>query len=85
MARGDLQNPRWMYVKAVLFVVGGVLGSASILLESPRLKTAALLALTVWCFSRAYFFVFYVIERWIDPGFRFSGLVDFAQWLVRRR
>jgi hypothetical protein len=85
VARGDLQNPTWMYVKAALFVLGGALGGASILLESPTWRTAALLGLTVWCFSRAYFFAFYVIERWIDPGFRFSGLVDFARWLLRKR
>jgi len=81
----DLKNPRWMYVKAGLFVLGGFLGGASLLLDNPSWKNAALLALTVWCFARAYSFAFYVIERWIDPGFRFSGLFDFALWLARGR
>lgn len=82
---GDLKSPRWMYVKAGLFVLGGVLGGAALLLDHPSWKNAALLALAVWCFARAYYFAFYVIERWIDPGFRFSGLFDFARWLARGR
>lgn len=82
---GDLRDPRLMYLKGALFVVCGALGAGLLLLEAPSLKVAALLALTVWCFARAYYFAFYVVQHWIDPGYRFAGLLDFAAYLLKRK
>src|SRR6478735_550957 len=65
--RGDITNPRVLYVKAGLFVLGGTMAAAVILIDRPSWKLALLLALTVWCFARAYYFAFYVIEHYIDP------------------
>ena len=81
----DITNPRLLYAKGVLFLVCGILAGALILLEHPELKTASLLALTVWCFARAYYFAFYVVEHYADPTFKFAGLGAFAAYLVRRR
>ena len=44
-----------------------------------------LLTVCVWAFCRFYFFAFYVIGRWVDPSYRFSGLGDFVVWCLRRR
>jgi len=44
-----------------------------------------LLAVAVWCFARSYYFAFYVIERYVDPGYRFAGLGSFVRYLLRRR
>lgn len=82
---GDLRDPRLMYLKGALFLVGGALSAALLLMEAPTLKVAALLAITVWCFARAYYFAFYVVQRWIDPGYRFSGLFDFLCYLLMKR
>jgi hypothetical protein len=81
----DLRDPRWMYVKATLFLVGGLLSSAQVWMECPTLQVAVLLGVCVWCFARAYYFAFYVIERYVDPGFRFAGVIDFARYLLRKR
>ena len=82
---GDLTNPRLIYLKGVLFLLSGVLASGTLLLEHPHLRTALLLALSVWCFARFYYFCFYVIEHYVDPGYRFTGLWSFACYLARRR
>jgi hypothetical protein len=74
--------PRWMYVKAGLFVLGGILAAAGLLLQSPRLQTALLLTICVWCFARAYYFAFYVIEHYIDPEYHFAGLVSAVRWIL---
>ncbi|MGN6369695.1 MAG: hypothetical protein ACTHN5_15660 [Phycisphaerae bacterium] len=79
---GDLQNPRWMYLKAALFVAIGAIAGGMLWLETPTWKTAALLVLAIWAFSRAYYFAFYVIEKYVDPGYRFSGLWSFARYLL---
>ena len=75
----DLTDPRWIKVKGILFLAVGVLASALLIFEAPTLKVAALLAISVWCFCRAYYFAFYVIEKYVDPGYRFSGL-----WSARK-
>ena len=81
----DLKNPRVIYLKGFLFLVGGCLASALLLTELPTLKAAFLLAVAVWCFARCYYFAFYVVEHYVDPQFRFSGLWAFAKYLMRSR
>ncbi|HTI52332.1 MAG TPA: hypothetical protein VL475_15320, partial [Planctomycetaceae bacterium] len=61
----DLRSPKVLYLKGALFVVLGALSSGLLLWEHPTLKTALLLALAVWGFSRAYYFAFYVIQHYI--------------------
>ena len=82
---GDLKDPRALYLKGALFLLCGVLGAVGVLLENPTLRAALLLAVTIWCFCRAYYFAFYVIEHYVDPGYRFAGLIDFARHLWRGR
>ena len=49
------------------------------------MTVAVLLVLIVWAFCRAYYFVFYVIEHYVDSRFRFSGLWAFARYLLRKK
>lgn len=72
-----------MWLKGWLFLLIGLLSGAMLLFDDWSWRRAALLALCVWGFCRAYYFAFYVIERWIDPRFKFSGLGHFAAHLFR--
>ncbi len=81
----DLKNPRWMYLKAALFLLIGGCCFALVWSETPTGKTALLMALMIWAFARAYYFAFYVIEKYVDPTYRFSGLFSFLRYLLRRR
>ncbi len=81
----DLADPRWIKLKGLLFLLVGLLASALLLIEHPDLRTAVLLALTIWCFCRFYYFAFYVIEHYVDASCRFSGLWSFAKYLLARR
>lgn len=80
--RQDLTDARWIYLKAVLFLVLGCLASGLILAENGTWKTAGLLLLTIWCFCRAYYFAFYVIEHYVDSRYRFDGLLSFGRYLL---
>lgn len=80
----DITNPKLIYAKGILFLLGGVLASALLIAERPSLKVAALLVVAVWCFARAYYFAFYVIEHYVDGGYRFSGLWSFTLYLFRK-
>ncbi len=81
----DLTNPRIIKLKGFLFLFMGMLASLLLIIDTPTLRQAALLAIAVWSFCRFYYFAFYVIEHYVDPGFRFSGLISFAQYLIKRR
>ena len=81
----DLSDPRWIKLKGVLFLLLGIFSALLIVLEQPSLKLAVLLGLCVWAFCRAYFFAFHVLQHYVDPGFRFSGLWSAARYLLSRR
>jgi hypothetical protein len=80
----DIRNVRLLYAKGVLFVLLGGLAGAMLVIRAPGLINAALLAISIWAFARAYYFAFYVIEHYVDPGFRFAGLIDFARYAIGR-
>jgi hypothetical protein len=81
----DLESPRAIYAKGILFLVVGVTAAVLVVLESPTLKTGLLLAIAVWSFCRLYYSAFYVIEHYVDDSYRFSGLWTFARYIWRRR
>jgi hypothetical protein len=83
--RGDITSPKLLYAKGFLFLLAGLLAAATLLAEVPTLRAGLLLALTVWCFARAYYFAFYVIEHYVDPGYRYAGLTLFVRYLLRNR
>jgi len=81
---GDLANPKWIKAKGALFLVLGLLSATLLLFEHPTLRVGLLLTLTVWCFCRFYYFAFYVLEKYVDPSYRFSGLFSFARYVISK-
>ena len=79
----DITSPLALHLKGGLFLVLGLLSAALLLLDSPRARTLLLLGACVWAFCRFYYYAFYVIERYIDPRFRFAGLLSVARYLIR--
>lgn len=85
MLQRDLQSTRAICIKGLLFLIIGIITAGLILVEHWSWRAATLLALCIWAFCRAYYFAFYVIERWVDPAYKFSGLGSFIAWLVSSR
>jgi hypothetical protein len=81
----DVTSPTWIKVKGFLFLLLGILASVLLILDNPTWKTILLLVLAIWCFCRFYYFAFYVIEHYVDPNFKFSGLISFVKYLIQRR
>ena len=40
-----------------------------------------MIGLCVWGACRFYYYAFYVIEKYTDPQYKFSGLLDFLIYL----
>lgn len=81
----DLTDVRWIKFKGILLLLIGVVASVLLVLEAPTLKAGLLLALAIWAFCRFYYFAFYVIERYVDPAFRFSGLGAALCYLLKKK
>ena len=81
----DLRNRQLIIAKGCLFLALGGLSSALLLMLVPRLDIAILLAIAIWAFCRFYYFAFYVIQNYVDPGYRFAGLAHFARYLLTQR
>ena len=82
---GDLRNPRVIFAKGFLFLLLGIFAVVLLLLRSPSWTVAALLAIAIWAFCRFYYFTFYVIEHYVDPQYKFAGLIAFVRYLRRKR
>jgi hypothetical protein len=81
----DLTGRGWIYAKGFAFLFAGFFAAGCIWLEHPEWKLMLLLGICVWSFARFYYFAFYVISNYTDPGYRFSGLGSFAAYWLKRR
>ncbi len=82
----DLTSPRVMALKAGLFVVAGVMSAGLLAIKQRSLFDAAACVLVfcigAWCLCRAYYFAFYVIQRYCDPQFRYAGIMSAVKWVM---
>jgi hypothetical protein len=81
----DLRNPKPIWLKGILFLIIALTSTGLLWVETPSLKTALLLALVIWAFCRAYYFAFYVLERYVDPQFRFAGLLSVVRYILQKQ
>ena len=80
----DLASAFWIKLKGLLFLVIGITAAVLIYLDNPKWQTGLYLVLALWSFCRFYYFAFYVIEKYVDPGYKFSGLFSFVRYLLQR-
>jgi hypothetical protein len=85
LAMKNLTSSTWIKLKGFLFLFLGLLSTALLLFEHPTLKVGLLVALAVWAFCRFYYFAFYVIEHYVDPSYRFSGLLSLTRYLLGKK
>jgi len=81
----NLTNRNWIIAKGFLFLLLGLLSGALLLIEHLTPGTIVLLAIAVWSFCRFYYFAFYVLERYVDPSYKFSGLLSMLRYVFSVR
>lgn len=82
---GDLKSPWLIHAKGILFVVIGLAAAGLLFAELPTLRTALLLATMIWAFCRFYYYLFYVLERYLGRERRFAGAFDAIRYLLGPR
>ena len=80
----DINKVWLLYLKAFLLFLTGFISSILLVLLNFNFKTIVLLLLAIWGFCRAYYFAFYVIQHYVDPSYKFSGLIDFAKYSIKK-
>lgn len=80
---GDLKSPWLIHAKGILFLVLGLAAAVLLFVQMPTLRTAILLGTAVWAFCRFYYYLFYVLERYLGREEPFAGVFDAFRFLVR--
>ncbi len=78
----DIKSPWLIHLKGALFVLLGVLAASLLIAQLPTLKTVALLCVAVWAFCRFYYYLFYVLDRYLGREKRFAGVFDAIHYLL---
>ena len=80
----DIKKVWLLYLKGFLLFLTGFISSLLLVLLNFNFITIVLLLLAIWGFCRAYYFAFYVIQYYVDPNYKFSGLIDFAKYSLKK-
>jgi len=81
---GDIKKVWLLYTKGFFLFLTGFISSLLLVLLNFNFKTIVLLFLAIWGFCRAYYFAFYVIQHYVDPNYKFSGLIEFAKYSINK-
>ncbi len=80
----DLQSQKLIVAKGCMFFLLVGLAAFAIWRQQPTLVTATLLAVLVWASARSYYFLFHVLEKYVDPRLRYAGLLNLLRTIRRR-
>jgi hypothetical protein len=81
---GDLKSKPLIVLKGLLFLLLVLMSAVGLFVQNPTWPTAALILVLVWASARFYYFLFYVLEKYVDPTLKYSGIGDMLRLLVTR-
>lgn len=82
---GDIKSKKLILIKGFLFLGLGVFALAILAMDTQSLRPIALAIIAIWAFCRFYYFMFYCIEHYVDPSFKFAGLTSFVRYFLNKR
>jgi hypothetical protein len=78
----DLKSPTLIHLKGWLFLVILLAASVAILYPFSDWRIALLLGLVIWSSARFYYYLFYVIEHYVDNQFKFASVFSAIRYLL---
>jgi len=79
----DLTSKRWIVAKGLLFLAIAVSCGLLLWLNAPSFRTAILSGLLAWSSARFYYFLFYVLEKYVDPRLKYAGVWALLRQMAR--
>lgn len=81
----DLTSGKAIVLKGLLFLLIGLLAAGMNLLDGRLSVRAASLLICIWAMCRFYYFLFYVLEKYVDPSLRYAGIFSLLKAIRRRK
>jgi len=72
----DIKSKKLIVIKGLLFISITAVSAIGIALFCLRIEVITLLLILIWASARSYYFLFYVLEKYVDPKLKYSGLFD---------
>ena len=80
----DLKSNSWIIAKGILFAGIVLLAGVQVIFLEEWWQRALLLPICLWAACRFYYFLFYVLERYVGIEGRYAGILDLLMRLWRR-
>jgi len=81
----DLSNPRVIVLKGLLMLLIALMAGVLLFMQNPGWLTGLLLGCLVFGSCRFYYFLFYVIQNYVDPEFKYAGVLDALRYVLSRK
>lgn len=81
----DLKSKKLIVVKGVLFLIIALCSFALILIQFPSFDIVLLLLCLIWSSCRFYYFLFYVLEKYVDSSLRYAGIWALIQAIIKKQ
>ena len=81
----DLKSNKLIYLKAFLFFLIIIISAGLLILQSQNWQTVILITLLIWASARLYYFMFYVIEKYLDSDYKFASVYSFLKYLIGKK
>ena len=82
---GDLTSRRWIVAKGLMFALIVAMSGFGLIVDEDPWRRAVLLPVCLWAACRWYYFLFYVLEKYVGVEGRYTSLMDLCQRLWQRR
>ncbi len=81
----DLKNPNIIKAKGFLFLALAIGSGALAVVEDRKWVEVILIAIAIWSGARFYYFLFYVLEKYVDPNQKYAGVLTMLQELLKAK
>ena len=80
----DIKSKNLIVIKGLLFITIVIASTIGIIFYCPRPAVIGLLIILIWSSARSYYFLFYVLEKYVDPNLKYTGLIDLIKKIKKR-
>lgn len=81
----DIKSKKIIIIKGILFLLVTIISSGYSLCEFPFWIRLCALLIGLWSFARFYYFLFYVLEKYVDPSLKYSGILDLVRLVLFKK
>ena len=79
----NIKSQKLIVIKGLLIISITAISAIGIVLYCPRVEVITFLLILIWASARSYYFLFYVLEKYVDPKLKYSGLFNLLKNLKK--